>query len=187
MSFTSYQRAVASNPTTQFTEALAINAGTINYDLVLPLRDAWWFVRGISIVSKEALQWELWLFSKAVNMDGTLLGQNFLASWQFWEPNVGPPATPGWPIDIPDVTPQPDLYNYYVDGNMMPYVDMDQVLRANPVANVPLGAPPAPANAAPNNAKLHVRLINRSAASKTAGTDGQVLVTFYVSTAGQQV
>lgn len=187
MSFTSYQRAVASNPATQFTEALATNGATINYDLRLPQRDAWWFIRAISIVSKEALQWELWLFSSATNMDGTLLGQKFLASWQFWEPNVGPPATPGWPVDIPEISPDPDLYNYYVDGNMMPYVDMDQVVMPNSVANVPLGAPPAPANASPNQANLHVRLINRSSASKTAGTDGQVLVTFYVSTQGQQV
>lgn len=187
MSFTSYQIAVASNPTTQFVESIGINEATANYDLTLPLRDAWWFIRGISIVSKEALQWELWLFTKADNMDGTLAGQNFLSSWQFWEPNVGPPATPGWPVTTPDISPATELYNYYVDGNMMPYVDLDQVLRRNPVYNVPSGAPPAPANAAPANSKLHVRLINRSASAKTAGTAGQVLVTFYVSTQGQQV
>lgn len=180
-----YQQAVRTNPATDFRTALAVNAGTATLNLKLPLRDPLWFIRAISIVSVQALAWELMLFTRADNMDGSIVGQNFSSVWQFGEPVVGPPATPGWPFDIPDVTPQPDLYNYYVDGNMMPYMDMDQMGTPNPYADVPLGR--GVSNANPSNASLHVRLVNRSSTGKLADDDGALQVIFYVATQGMQV
>lgn len=187
MSLSAFQQAVRSNPVTDFTEALVLNAGSINYDLVLPLRNPLWFVRAITIVSVQNLQWELMLFQSADNMDGSIVGQQFNSVWQFGTLLPGPPASPGYPFTIPDVTPDPSLYNFYVDGNSIPYTDMDALKQQNAYANVPLGAPPAPANANPNNAALHVRLINRSATTKNAGPTGALQVTFYCAIQGQQV
>lgn len=187
MSLSAYQQAVRSKPDVDFIEALDVDQGSLTYNLRLPLRDPLWFIRAITIVSKQNLQWELMLFQSAVNVDGTIEGQQFNSVWQFGTLLPGPPASPGYPFGVPDISPSPDLFNYYVDGNSIPYTDLDALKQRNRYANVPLGAPPAPGNADPNSASLHVRLINRSAAAKLAGADGALQVTFYCANQGQQV
>ena len=179
-----YQRPIATKPTVHFLEALATNEASATVNLQLPTRDAMWFVRAISIISVQNLAWELQTFTRAVNGGPTLETDYFNAAWQFGTLVVGPPASPGWPFDAVDATPPNDFYHYYVDGNMQPYLDLDAMTTPNPAANVPLGQ--GVANATGNNAALHVRLINRSAASKTAGAGGALLVTFFMALQGRQ-
>ena len=185
MPASAYQIAVRSNPDTDFTEALATNEASATVDLRLPTRDPLWFIRAISIVSVQNLAWEVMLFTSADNMGATLQTDRFLGTWQFGAMTVGPPAYPGWPIDTPETSPDNGYYHFYIDGNMMPYYDMDQMAAQNPYSNVPLGV--GVANASPNNAKLHIRLINRSAASKSADAAGALLLTIYCANQGMQV
>ena len=165
-----YQQPVRSDPTVDFAEALHVNEISTNVDLILPSRDPLWFIRAISLVAMQNLAYELWLFSSATNLDGTIAGDRFVAYWQFGPLSGTAPATPGYPVDFVGLSPADGLYRYYVDGNMMPYWDLDQ-LEAGSV----------------HNAKLHCRLINRSATAKDAGEAGWVQVTFYSGVQGQQV
>lgn len=183
--YSAYQRPVSSDPTVHFLEGLAQNQGSATVDLVLPLRNPLWFVRAISIIATENLAYEIQLFTRAQNMGATIPTDHFCGVWQFGVLYAGPPAAPGYPFDPADVTPSNAFYHQYVDGNMIPYWDLDQLLAPNPVANVPLGQ--GVANATPNNAKLHVRLINRSSTPKSAGAGGALQVTFYMATQGAQV
>ncbi len=185
MPLSAYEQAVRSNPSVDFTEALTTNQASATVNLRLPTRDPLWFVRAITIISVQDLQWELQLFNSAVNMGPTLAEDNFIAAWQFYTLVVGPPASPGWPIDTPDASPDNGFYHFYIDGNMMPIYDMDQLKARNPNYNVPLGS--GVSNASPNNANLHVRLVNRSAGAKNAGAGGALLVTFFCANQGQQV
>ena len=174
MPLSAFQRPVQSKPTVDFLDGVHVNDASANTDLILPGRDPFWFVRAISIVSVQNLAWELQVYSKAVNLGGDFDTDNFLGVWQFGVLAVGPPASPGWPVGVPTASPGDSLYHFYVDGNMMPYYDADQLAASQ-------------ATGYPNNAKLHVRLINRSATPKTAGAPGAVLVTFFMATQGQQV
>jgi len=176
MPLSAFQLPVSSRPTVDFLEDLPTNVASATVDLSLPLRDAFWFVRAITIVSVQNLAWELMLFSTAANnLGGSLAAQSFIGVWQFGPLVVGPPASPGWPIAPVDESPAPDAwYRYYVDGNMMPYFDGDQLAASQ-------------ASGYPNNAKLHCRLINRSAGSKLASAAGALKVTFWMATQGAQV
>lgn len=176
MSLSNYQQPVRSNPTVDFTEALVTNAGSANVDLTLPTRDALWFVRAIAIIATENLAYELQLFDSAENMGATIPEDHFVAVWQFGVLSAAVPASPGYPFDVPDVTPQNGFYHFYVDGNGIPYYDLDQLKAKNQGSG----------GTYPNNAKLHCRLINRSAATKTAGSGGALQVTFFLANQGQQ-
>ena len=179
-----YQLPIASKPTVDFLEGLATNQASATVDLLLPQRMPMWFVRAISIVSVQNLAWELQTFSRSDNGGPTLETDYFNAVWQFGALAVGPPASPGWPFDAVDATPPNDFYHFYIDGNMMPYQDLDFMTAPNPAASTPLGQ--GVANATGPNASLHVRLINRSATAKLAGADGALMVTFYLSSQGMQ-
>ncbi len=185
MPLSAFQQAVRSNPATDFTEALIANEASATVNLKLPSKNPLWFIRAISIIATQDLQYEVQLFGKAVNMGPTLETDWFIAAWQYYTLVVGPPASPGWPIDTVDMSPDNGFYHFYIDGNMMPYYDMDQLTLRNPSYNVPLGDGVTNANVP--NASLHVRLINRSAAAKNADTAGALLVTFFVAPQGQQV
>jgi hypothetical protein len=63
------------------------------------------------------------------------------------------------------------LFNFYIDGNFIPYVDEDLNTAINNRSN----------------AKLHVKLVNRSASSKTAGAPGALILTAWVAPQGMQV
>lgn len=180
-----YQQPVMSNPATDFTEQLVTNAGSANVDLTLPGKDALWFIRAIALIAVQNLAYELQLFTSADNMGPTIATDNFLATWEFGAITSGPPAGAGYPFDVPDVTPQNGYYHYYIDGNMMPYYDKDQMNLRNPVASQPLGVGFSNYNIPP--AKLHVRLINRSSTTKNADASGALQVIFYVATQGMQV
>ena len=168
MPSTAFQRPVRSNPTVDFLEGLGTNDGTATVNLVLPTRDAFWFIRAFTLVATENLVYELQLYSGATNLGGTFATDKFIAVWQFMALSAGPPASPGYPFIPPGLSPGDALFHYYVDGNMMPYFDGDQLAASN-AANS--------GGTYPNNAKLHVRLINRSATSKTAGAGGALQLT----------
>ena len=185
MPLSAFQVPVASNPAVDFLDALATNEASPNVDLKLPWRDPFAFIRAISIISVQNLAWELMLFERAANLGSTLDTDYFSAVWQFGPMVVGPPASPGYPVN--DITISPDenaFYHYYIDGNMMPYRDLDQLSAPNPAAQSPLGTGVTNANVA--STKLHVRLVNRSAGAKLEGASGAVKVIFYVSSVGLQ-
>lgn len=182
---TAFQLPIRSNPETDFLEGLAANEASATVNLRLPSKDPCWFIRAIGIVAKENKQWELQVYSKAENLGATFDTDCFIAVWQFYTLVVGPPASPGWPVDAPDVSPDNGFYHYYIDGNWQPYYDLDQLAQRNPDYNVPSGVGISNANI--HNASIHCRLINRSAVAKTAGADGALQVTFYVANQGQQV
>lgn len=164
MPSSAYQRPVVSNPTTDFIEGLATGVGSAIYSLALPDKSPFWFIKGFTLVATENLQYEIQLFSKAAGGTGVLATENFIGAWQFSALSAGPPAFPGYPIT------GDGLFLFYIDGNMIPYIDQD--LNTG-------GASGA-------NAQLHVRLVNRSAASKTAGADGALILTAWCAPQGMQ-
>ena len=180
-----YQLPIASKPTVDFLEGLAQDQASATVSLRLPSRVGPWFVRAISIISVQNLAWELQTFSRADNGGVTLETDYFNAVWQFGAMVVGPPASPGWPFDAVDATPPNDFYHFYIDGNMMPYQDVDFMTDPNPAASTPLGQ--GVSNSTSPNPSLHVRLINRSATAKLAGADGALQVTFFMALQGAQV
>jgi hypothetical protein len=157
-----YQRPVFSNPTTQFVEALATNGMSANYEIELPGRSPFWFVRAFALLAVENLTFEVALFSSASNATGVMATENYIGSWQFGAWNAAIPASQGYP------TGADGLYKAYIDGNIIPFWDKD--LNGQ-------GAGPA---------HLHARLINRSAGTKSADAAGAVQIQFYVSLQGQQ-
>ena len=160
-----YQRPVFSNPTTDFVEALITNAQSANYDIQLPWSSPTCFVRAFAMLAVEPLAFELALYAKAANNTGVMATEQFIANWQFGQPSGTVPASPGYPTGSPGAN---SLYKYYIDGNLIPYYDLDAMSQ---------GAGPG---------HLHVRLINRSTASKSANAGGAVQVQFFVSLQGQQ-
>jgi hypothetical protein len=161
-----YQQAVPSNPSTQFVQAIAQNEISQNEELTLPGKQAHWFIRGFEIVATQNLAYELWLFSSAVNLDGTLLGDKLVGLWAF---GVLAAQDPGWTV-TPVGGVANGLFHYYIDGNMIPYVDRDVM-----------------AAGYQGNAHLHLRLVNRSAGAKSAAGAGALIITPYCSIQGQQV
>lgn len=181
MPLSAYQKPVSSKPTVDFLEALAQDEASATVNLRLPLRDPLWFIRAISIIAVQNLAWELQLFNSAINMGLTMASDGFVSVWQF---GVIPAQGPGYPFTLESGDPANAFFHQYIDGNMMPYWDLDQLNAVNAVANQPLGT--GVANASPNNAELHVRLINRSVTAKLADADGAVKVTFYCANQGMQ-
>lgn len=165
-----YQQPIQSDPTTDFIEALGQNEISVNVDLNLPSKDPAWFIRAISIIATQDRAYELWVFSSATNLDGTITGDKFIAYYQFATKSAGPPATAGSSVDFVGLSPADTHVRYYVDGLMIPYYDAD-------FQSAPSGA----------NPKIHCRLINRSATAKSAGAAGALQVTFYTAVQGMQV
>jgi hypothetical protein len=93
----------------------------------------------ISIISKEALDWELMLFNKDTHATSSVDTDSFCGRWSFVSAMAVRIAGAG-------------LYYYYIDGLDVPYTDAD------------------------GTGELHLGLINRSAASKTAGANGAISV-----------
>lgn len=180
-----FQLPVFSNPTENYTEALTVNTITANNDLVLPNRNTHWFVRAIELISVQNLAWELWLFSKAANMAGTMQTDYLIGMWQFgpWVAGMGTtPSSPGYPVYQSGSSPADQYYRAYIDGLVVPYRDQDLMDLPNPDANVPLGQ--GVSNASIPFGKLHTRLVNRSPnEAKIAGASGAVMVTIYVQPA----
>jgi len=81
MPLSAYQVPVASDPRLHFLPALTTNQISANVDLVLPMKQAYWFIRAITLVSVQNLDWELWLFSRAANLGTTFVTDFFLGVW----------------------------------------------------------------------------------------------------------
>lgn len=169
MSDNLYEYRIKSNSTTDFLEPLATNECSADVEIMLPNKSPLWYLRAIEIVSKENLDYEVWLFRRAANLTGVVTTEEFIGMWQFNALIVGPPASPGYPVTVHGGSLDP-LYHFYVDGNMMPIQDLDSIKPS-----------PVPATPSLANAYLHVRLINRNAVSKTAGAGGALEVIFWVA------
>lgn len=148
---------------TQFTEALVQDAISANYNLGLPPQQPQVFINGFTIVSKENLSWELWLFDKATNLTSDPATDRLVGMWQFpaiAAQQVGYTVTAGGVANT--------LFRYHVTGNMIPYLDADFGSNAGSVPN------------------LHLRLVNRSVAAKSADAAGAIQITAFVSSQGVQ-
>ncbi len=162
-----YLSPVQSDATIHFTEALTTDQISANYDLQLPTRNPL-TVRAITLISLQNLSWELWLFDRAVNLTNDPMTDRFLAMWQFPEAVA---AGPGFTVTPAAGGGANTLFRYYVDGNLQPYWDRDA----------------ADANAGPGGpapAYLHVRLVNRSVASKAISELGPLTVIFHMAGLG---
>lgn len=179
MPLSAYQQPAISLSASQFTEALTTNQISANYNIPLFNRNALWFIRAIGLVATQQLNYELWLFNSSTNLGGTIATDNLVGIWQFGEIVVGPPGSPGWTVTPAAGGGADPLFHYYIDGNMIPYWDKDQMSRTF--------APPPGAGLATEFASLHCRLVNRSAGSKSANAAGALQVTFFVATQGEQV
>ena len=105
-------------------------------------------LRSITILSVENLAWEVWLFGTSGFATTNADTEYFLGRWTFVAGD-GIKATIGVTADT--------YYHYYIDGLGVPLRDF--------------GADVATGN-------LFVRLVNRSAASKTAGAGGELVIDF---------
>lgn len=168
-----YQLPVVSNPAVNFLEAIATNEISANVDLKLPRGQNYCFIRAIGLVATENLDYELWVFSSATNLGGTIPTEKVIGIWQFQALSAVTPATPGYPVTPVGGVGDP-LFHYYIDGNMIPYYDSDFASVVQTAANQGRAA------------NLHCRLANRSAATKTAGAPGALQVTFYTAVQGMQ-
>lgn len=178
MPSSAFQQPVSSRPTVDFLEALATNAASATVSLALATRNPFWFIRAISLVALENLDYEIQFYSKASNLGGTFTTDNFVGLWQFAAMTATVPASPGYPVDPVDSSPADPYYHFYIDGLAIPYFDADQLAAAN-AANS--------GGTYPNNAHLHCRLVNRSTAAKTAGANGAVKLTVFLAPQGMQV
>src|SRR4051812_46662417 len=116
-----FQYSVISKPTTQFIEALATNEQSANYDIALPGSNPLWLVQGFTLLAVENLAFELRLYSKAANGLGVMASENLCGLWQFGAATAGPPASPGYPTNLDA------LYAFDIQGNNIPYRDLDAV------------------------------------------------------------
>ena len=165
--FGNLQLAVASKHASQFTEALTQDQISANYDLQIGPKWSYCFINGFSIVSTENLAWELWLFNSATNLTSDPQTDGLVGMWAFSATMAGGVGFTVTPAATGVANP---LFRYYINGNMIPYTDLDYNSGANGI-----GYP-----------KLHMRLVNRSAAAKTAGAGGALTITAFVSSQAAQ-
>ncbi len=99
---------------TDYTGAIAQNAGA-NANLQLPevayRGGSIFWITGFSILSVQALDWELWAFSRNT-FQTTIDADSFRGYWAFTGSHAEQIAATG-------------LYYYYVDGLYIPYADQD--------------------------------------------------------------
>lgn len=112
-------------------------------------------LHSISIISKENLDWELWFFSTddfATNNAADIDQVGFLGKWAFIAADATRIAATG-------------AYFYYIDGLDIAYhcTDFDEHATLVAGAKRPQG-------------QVHVMLINRSAAGKSAGANGELVI-----------
>jgi hypothetical protein len=148
---------VISRPTVDFTAALAAAGGALTPPFTgsaitnLPGLPAWgsrrFFIRAISFTAVENIGLEFDFFSGAAG--------GFLSRYQFSKADGVQLNAAG-------------LYNYYVDGLAIPYIDLDTVSSTNP-------APPT----------LHVAIQNVDTTAKSADAAGAVAVTFWIEPMGE--
>lgn len=145
---------VASLKTTQFIGALATGVGEYA-DIQLPEsigagRVARCYVRAITIVSTENLDWEVWVLSRTGGTTADADTDPTRGYWSFVAADGKRVAGAG-------------LYHYYNGDLEIPYQDEDQG-----------------AGAAGTKAYLHTCLVNRAVGAKSAGAPGYLSVRFFL-------
>lgn len=163
--FGNYQVPIRSITTSHFTEAMTTDQISANYNIGLPIQQARVYINGFTLVSMENLTWELWLFDSATNLTSDPATDRLVGLWQFQAIVAG---QVGYTVTPAAGGGANALFRYHVTGNMIPYLDLD--------FGTGVGSAPA----------LHVRLINRSVAAKTAGAAGAVQLTSFISSQGVQ-
>lgn len=148
---------LTTDPAVDFLDAIAQNAMDLE-SLALDLSicgtpTARCRITGISIVSTQALDWELWLWNKAAGAGAGIAANGFIGYWSFIGSAAKQIAGAG-------------LYYYYIFGLDVPYTDEDTDTE-KPDPLVPSG-------------RFHLGLVNRSATAKTAGAGGAIKITLFV-------
>lgn len=111
---------------------------------------------GCSIISDQNLAWELNFWSREAGSGAaTVALDSFLGRWTFAAGDGVRIAGAG-------------SYRYFIFGLDIPYIDEDPRSDRDP----------------PYNGRIHLSLVNRSAASKNAGPTGEVKVRLYVDPTG---
>ncbi len=162
-----FHRLVLTDPAADFLAAQTQNVMSDTVSLALPAKDPYWFIRGIQITAVQGLSWEVWFFSSADNFQGTMASAAFLAAYNFAAPTANGQGYPVQPVA--GGSPDDDLFRYSVSNLLIPYIDQD----------FPTGTDGA-------TARLHLRLINRSATAKIVNAGGAVQVGLFVSSQGAQ-
>ena len=147
---------IRTDPTVDFTGAIAQNAmavANITPEGFLARR---FRLTNLVIESKEALDWELWLWLKDYGAGPAVPGDAYLAG--YW----------GFQGAFAKQIGGAGLYYYFIPGLDVFYEDLNF---ESP------GGSPGPNPTAP---VIHLGLVNRSAAAKTAGAAGAVLVQMQV-------
>ena len=147
---------VETNPLTQFTAAILVNAAAY-LDLLLPQaisagRTSRARLKTLSVISMENVGWEVWLFNKRTSgVEPTPDVSSFAGYWSFAAGDAVQIGATG-------------LYYYYIDGLDVPYETLDLL---------PDGRPDE------NDARkyLHMALIARTT-QKTASPTGLVKIRF---------
>lgn len=139
---------VASNPTTQFTEALAAGGATAIYPIRLPASQ--WrrvLLHSIAVLSLDNCAWEINFFRTTAGLTASPATDTWIGAWRFLETSAR--QIPGSAI-----------WRYYIGGNDEALVDLTNV---NAAASVPYGqsAPAAPWN-------IYALIVNRSAVNTKA-------------------
>lgn len=131
---------------THFTGALAQNA-VLTEDIALGVLGGLTGrarIRSLLIMSSDNLAWEVWFYGAHDGASPDPNQDHFHGRWTF---------VAGDGIQLGSA----GLFYYYVDGLDIPYRDTDLAAHVGPHVNVP---------------ELHLRLVNRSAAGKTAYGSG---------------
>lgn len=155
---------VRTTSTVQWTAAIAQNAA-VNANIAVPAGlsgmngQVECILRGLTIVSKEQLAWELAFYTSDLFAGSSIDTDTYIGSWAF--------AASGTAGDGEQIAATGDFL-YYIDGLEIPLWDTD------------LDVITAGLDATAGSGELHVRLVNRSAAAKTANAAGAIAVTFWL-------
>lgn len=148
---------LTTDPAAHYTDGIAQNAQDLE-DLALDLSicgtpTARCRIVGLSVVSVQNLDWELWLWRKAAGAGAGIGADSFIGYWSFLGANAKQIGGAG-------------RYYYFIPGLDIPYTDEDtRDERPDPLA--PVG-------------RIHLGLVNRSAVAKLAGDAGMIKITLLV-------
>ncbi len=148
---------IHSDPTLHFTEALAQNAYEVENirleESIAAGRHCRSILRHVTIVSVQALAWEVVLFNRRAFAVDILGNSSFLASWRFSADNGKQYGTS-------------TLYHYHASNIDLPYWDADFIDQTLPRDH--------------QGGNLHVMVVNRSLTAKSAGAAGAVRLTAFL-------
>lgn len=150
---------VASNPTTNFTEALVATASAFtppfagtamnNIGGVPPLNGRRYWIRGIEYLAVENVGLEFDFWASAAGLTDAVASDTFLSRYQFAAANG---------VQFNGI----GLYRYFAWGLELPYYDLDTINTTTPPS-------------------LHVAAQNVDTVAKSADAAGAVAVTFWLA------